>query len=174
MRFDILIPAILLSTRLTGLAAQVSVDELQPGATVRVTAPTARTPACNGQHVFAGLRGDTLMLGDDGTLSCPVEWVDRLEVQRERRGNGWTGAILGAALFGAGGVILAKADCAAYWGSCVNEDDAAKYAVGYGALGVLVGGAAGYGIGSLIKSDRWESVPLHARGSGALMGRSVR
>jgi hypothetical protein len=162
MRSVALLPAAFIILPLTDLTAQIPLDALSPGATVRVTvgegAPAAWMLACEGEHVMLRIRGDTLELEGNPPLFCPLRWIEGLEIQRGQHGNGRTGALLGAAIIGAAGVVIAGADCNAYWGPCVSDEDAGTYRLGYGALGVVLGGTIGYAIGSGIRSDRWEQV----------------
>jgi hypothetical protein len=115
MRPAVLIAAALVSAHLTSLGAQIPLDALPPGATVRVTAPAAPIPACHGQATFTGLRGDTLLLAGDPPVPCLLRWVERLEARQGRRGNGWTGAILGVALGGAVGYVIGSVITSERW-----------------------------------------------------------
>lgn len=164
MRSVALLPAAFIILPLTELAAQIPLEALSPGATLRVTvregAPAAWILACQGEHVMLRVQGDTLELEGHPPLACPLPWIEGLEMHRGQRGNGWTGALLGGTILGAAGVVIAGADCNAYWGPCVSDADAGTYRLAYGAAGVVLGGAIGYAIGSGIRSDRWEQVTI--------------
>lgn len=124
---------------------------LEPNTRVRITARWLQWH----QQVatFHGLRGDTLVLATDSTVLCPLTAVERLEVSAGRKSHLWVGAgiglLAGAAL---GAITWPSAGC-----DWVSEGQCRLYgALGLGAVGAVAGGVTGL----LIKSDRWEEVPL--------------
>ena len=137
--------ACLLTTALLRTAAA----QVSPGDRVRVTTPD------RGRYdgTVHAIPGDFLTVD---TLTVPRASITRLEVHRGRKGHALLGAGIGAVALGAVGVAAGIEFCESF-GSCSTRDEAA--ALGGGA-GVLVGGLMGLGIGALIKSDRWEEVPL--------------
>ncbi|MFC1639221.1 hypothetical protein ACFL3B_00490 [Gemmatimonadota bacterium] len=118
---------------------------IPPGQRVRITAPE-----CGIQRQVTTLEeytGGALVMP---TGSCPLDSVTRLEVSRGRKSHSLEGLGLGW-LVGAG-VGAAVSDCdPSSLGICE--------AVPIG-IGATVGLVIGTIFGSLIKSDRWEEVPL--------------
>jgi len=124
------------------------------------------------------VRGDTLQFtAGRSAVSVFRGSISKLQVQRGRRGHPLAGAATG---FAVGSVVAFVV-----WNSSVGCDrqrsqDASSLlgCIEIAALsGGLPGGLLGLGIGSLIRTDRWEEVPLqrlraylipHARGGVAL------
>ena len=133
----------------TEIAAQ---EPLASGARVRVTAPDC---ALRGQAAtFRALRADTLVLE---TTECPMASVTRLDVNRGRRSHTLLGAGIGFAAGALWGVVLCRRKAGHHCGVYGSDSDFTPLVAGVlGAGGGLVGGFAGY----LIKTDRWEEVPL--------------
>lgn len=130
----------------------VAQEPLPQGARVRVTAPDCEL---RGQaKTYQAFRGDMLVFL---TTECPLVSVTRLDVHRGQKRRLAKGALLG----GLGGIAAGVFLGAAWYDFCV---DWSCNQVGFAALGVLLGGAAGTllgaGVGALITSDRWEEVPL--------------
>jgi hypothetical protein len=104
---------------------------------------------------------DALTLELDGsavTLGVRLAEISELEVSRGQRSNflpglGW-GFFAGAVI---GGIVgFASGDDPPGWFSMTAGEKAAAGAIGFGALGALVGGISG----ALTHSDRWEPVDL--------------
>lgn len=148
----ICLPAVLLLAPVTATLAQQRAP-LDPGQRLRITAPGL------GMEQQAALlervRGDTLVVTADSTVSVPVTAVTRLEVFRGRSGHAWTGAVIGAGAGAAVGTVTAVLVCESAW--CTVDGGVIMAGLG---IGILSGGLAGAGVGALIKSDRWEDVPL--------------
>jgi hypothetical protein len=137
---------------LADAVAQVHLP-LEPGQRVRVTAPECtvyrRLPT-----TFEMVRNDTLVLG---VVSCPLATVTRLEAPVGRQSNWMNGALLG------GGFSVAFL-ASVFVGLCASEfsssgcslTDYAEAVFLFAAVGALPGAV----IGALIKSDRWEELPL--------------
>ena len=140
-------PTVGLLIPLAGLEAQ-----LQPGQRVRITAPQLGISKHSGTLV--AVDGDTLTVDN---LQVALTNLTRLDVYMGWQGHAGTGAVVGGLVVGVPSAILTAALCASLGDvSCQAPDGAA--------IGLLVGGAAGAlvgaGVGLLIKSDRWEEVPL--------------
>lgn len=130
-----------------------------PGTLVRVTAPGCLR-ITQQEARFEALRGDTLVVVIDSVAHCPLTYVTRLDVHRGRGVSGTRlaamslgGLALGAGIgWGIGKVIDA------------SESEGGLHlhlAPGYGAaIGASIGFVAGSVAGLLIKTDRWENVPL--------------
>jgi hypothetical protein len=126
---------------------------VEPGARVRVTAPDFGI--VEQIATYDGVRRGMLIVVADSTINVPLATVYRLEVQR-RKGHPWRGAgvgFLGGALLGA--VV----------GPTLSGDlsDGDKRIIAAGGLG-LVGSLLGIGIGSAIKTERWEGIMLDQLG----------
>ncbi len=152
MRSLTLVAAALLLTTSSPLAAQEA--PVEPGARVRVTAPDLGINKYTG--MLEGVEGDTLVVD---TLRLPLASVTRLEVHSGQKSRAGRGALIGAAAGVVSGAIIGAVACS---GSCLGEAGS-RPAVG-AALGaialVLPGLLVGTVAGALIKTDRWEDVPL--------------
>ena len=126
--------------------------QLQSGQRVRVTAPDCGVD--NQSLTFEALRSDTLVLD---TMNCPLVSVTRLQVHRGRRSNAAKGALIGLAIGGGGGALVGVIVYSGLRSAGVTSAEGA-------ALGALLLGPpsilAGVIIGALVKTDRWEEVPL--------------
>src|SRR5262245_16522517 len=132
--------------------AQGAASPLTPGARVRVT---VREPGHAERQLVGPLRtfdNQTLTLSTDdagGHVSLPRPTITRLEVYRGRRGHTGIGLLLGAVL-GLAAVAIKDAGCG---------PDCDGSSAGFIA-GVVGGGAVlGAGVGTVVKTDRWESLP---------------
>jgi hypothetical protein len=99
---------------------------------------------------------DFLVVGTGRQPRLAVPWraITRLEVSTRRHSHGRTGFLIGAAAGAALSVVLPK---------CVNEGCTSQagfdptFAVLYGLNGALCGAL----IGAMVKTDEWNSLPLH-------------
>jgi hypothetical protein len=133
------------------VAAQT--PRLELGTRVRVYAPELGIERQSA--TFEALRGDTLVVVADSAMYCPLASVVRLDLYRGRGGHPWTGAALGfvaGAIAGGAAAII----------SCENTlcSVGPDVVLGGAGIGGLAGGLLGAGVGALIKTDRWEEVPL--------------
>lgn len=124
------------------------------GHRVRVTAPSVAD-----RHLVGTVErwtGDSLALSaqDATVLAVPLASITRLEVSRSKRSHTAVGAVLGFIGFaGLGYVIGSNIDC----GSDCPPAQGGAIAAGIVSIpGVLIGAV----IGSSMKVDRWEEVPL--------------
>ena len=158
----------------TKIAAQ---EPLVSGSRVRVTAPDC---ALRGQAAtFRTLRVDTLVLE---TTQCPIASVTRLDVSIGRKSHIPLGAGIGFAAGALGAIVYCSTAKYEFSdeGKCVlfDDDTTPFQALIFGAAGGIVGGFVGY----LIKTDRWEEVPIEQlrvslnpqRDGGFALGFSVR
>jgi len=149
--------AILVLMSFTGAVAQER--PVQPGQRVRVEAPylgIKRQVA-----VFEALHGDTLVARADTTVRYPLPLVTRIEVSRGRRSDPWPSAGIGVLLAAVAGGVVGYDKCYSNepgWGPDPDPPDCtALYVLGAG----VAGGVLGWAIGDkLIKTERWEEVPL--------------
>src|SRR5262245_49076718 len=131
---------------------QGAASPLPPGARVRVT---VREPGRAERQLVGPLRtfdSQALTLATDdagGHVSLPRPTISRLEIYRGRRGHTVMGLLLGAVL-GLSAVAIKDAGCGP---DCEKSSG--------GVVAALVGGGAvvGAGVGTMIRSDRWESLP---------------
>jgi hypothetical protein len=144
----------------SGYIADTSVA---PGDTVRVTAPSLDMDDSIG--TVAALETDTLTVQVEeraDALYVPLADVTKLEVRRGQKSRTGGGALIGAGVGAAAGVITALAACGdsnCEWDG--DTTDVTGYvAVVFGAGGALLGAGIGALIGSASKTDRWETVPL--------------
>ena len=143
-----------------GLLAQEA-PSLEPGVRVRMTAPHCNAISKKGR--LQEMRGDTLVLD---TIECPLENAWKLEVSRGRKRS--VGRVLAGASLGIlGGLLGAAVGYALEHDRCHDTCGIAP-AIG-GIVGAGGGVVIGTVIGALIRTDRWEEVPLnHLRVSLAL------
>ena len=134
-----------------------SVSPLTPGTRVRVT---VREPI-DGRHTVIGpLRTfDSQMLtltteGSANQVSLSRSGITMIEISRGRRSQAGRGLLLGAVL---GLAVVALKDVGCNGPDC-NNDTSAAFIGGAVAGGALVGA----GVGALMRSERWESLPWAA------------
>jgi hypothetical protein len=148
----------ILSTLLIALVSDAVTQEqpLQPGQRVRVTAPDL---GINKQAArFDALDGGMLTVTADSTMRCPLLGMTRLDVYRGRQGHPGLGAGIGSAVGAATGVVIGIQLCNSDW---LCPDRYMGWAVLAGAgIGGATGALLGAGIGGLIKTDKWEEVPI--------------
>lgn len=135
-----------------------------PGDRVRVTARNIDPDPLVGTLVALG--ADTCVLEVKSRaepLALPLASVTKLEVSRERRSKAGIGATVGFIGGALAGAVIAIAsldeECGVLSPDCdLNEDleSIAPAAV----LGGLAGIGVGVLVGSVLKVDRWEEVPL--------------
>jgi hypothetical protein len=154
MRKRIYLPVVLLVAPLTAAVAQEQPLPIEPGVRVRVTAPDLGIE--KQQATFQALSGDTLAVTADSAMALSISSVTRLDVYRGQKSNLLLGMGIGfVAGAGLGALVGAGMDCE----DVGFSDESACVALG-GAAGAVVGLLVGTTAGLLIKSDRWEEVPL--------------
>jgi hypothetical protein len=125
---------------------------LQPGARIRVfqedVSRSEYWQAHTGTLVEISDTALSLQTAAPAELhTIPLAQINRLEVSQGEKGNGIIGAIVGVPVGWFGAALF------------FSDDDPVE--AGTGAIaGTLVGAAAGYLVGSLIKSERWKRVPI--------------
>ena len=131
---------------------QGSASPLTPGARVRAT---AREPGRVERTLVGSLRtfdSEKLTLSTDESgnfVALPRPTITRLEISRGRKGHTVMGLLLGTVL-GLSAVALKDAGC---------EPDCDDTSTGF-IVGAVAGGAlVGAGIGTMVRSERWESLP---------------
>jgi hypothetical protein len=143
--------AVLVATPWMCVAAQ-DAPALAAGQRVRITAPTL---GLKRQVVtLDAVGGDTLLLGGDAVRAIPLTSVERLEVFEGRHGHPWRGAGVGFLVGAVTGAVLGPYTVPGEGDTA--EGKAVAGAVLLGAAGALTGVV----IGALIKTDKWEEVPL--------------
>ena len=166
------------------LAAQRRPLHIGPGDRVRLWAPRLGIEGSVG--TVLALRPDTIVVDRGETLVLSISTLTRLEVSRGQKSGAGTGGIVGlvtGAAFGAMiGIASADTDCDWLFShECdINKEleSAALATVG----GAIVGYGVGVLLGSIVKVDRWEEVPLSrlrvrlapGRGGGFSVGLRVR
>lgn len=139
---------------------------LEPGTRVRLTSCySSLSSTC---HVAAGTlaswRSDTVVMRPEGaseSVGVPRAWVTRIEVSRGRQKATGTGAVLG---FVPGLLVLTVATLSPETFSSSPGTPCPRDCIMTASLGVsILGSAIGAFIGSAMKIERWESLPLPAR-----------
>ncbi len=139
----------------------VADTSIAPGDTVRVTAPSMDMDDSIG--TVAALETDTLTVKVEeraDALYVPLADITKLEVRHGQRSRAGKGALIGLGVGAAAGVTLAFVACAGKECYSDSNDATGVVALIFGAGGALLGAGIGAIIGSSIKTDRWESVPL--------------
>ena len=157
-----LITTLLVAGTITGTA---QAQTLTAGTRIRVLVPALSSKPIEG--IFERLRGDTLVVNVQAwerRLELPLSSVEQLKMHSGRRSAARRGAAIGALVGAAAGGIGAAAT---YEDPCPEGADFCIFdvgPVGEVVLSAIVFGAIGAGtgavIGSFIKVDRWETVPL--------------
>jgi hypothetical protein len=139
---------------------------IEPGQRVRVTAPVADLD--NARATVMLLRDDAIVLRherfrvdthgrrsmDTLVTEVPISAVTRLAVHVGKK-SGWkTGMLVG----GASMFFVGLAVNSSYYSS--GEEGYARYVIGGAVFSGLIGAGIGSLIGSAIKTDRWQEVPL--------------
>lgn len=171
---------VLFAMILTGIAGPDALAQkeapVQPGQRVRVRSTVVHTPELTG--VVESIGPDTLRVRDDDrsmATAVSLATVDRLQVSRGRHSRWVTGAAIGLGVGVAAGVLIGL--------TTSSEDDwlfgpgasAFLGAVLFGPIGAVTGGI----VGLVVRTERWETVPLDraapgvARGSHLDIGMSV-
>ncbi|NIM51536.1 MAG: hypothetical protein GTN62_12050 [Gemmatimonadales bacterium] len=153
MNKRICLPAVLLVLPFATTAARAQAPTLEPGARVRVTVP--HLGLTRHAATFETLRGDTLVVVADSVIYCTLASVTRLDAHQGRRGHPAQGALIGLAVGAVAGGVTGAVGCGTSWW-CTTQKGVSLGAV----IGGLTGALLGTGIGALIKTDRWEQVPL--------------
>lgn len=151
--------AVLVLAPLTDALAQEL--PLRPGRRVRVTAPTIGIK--KQAATFDALRGDMLVVVADSTMDFPLASVTRLDVYAGRQGHARRGAGIGFLAGVSVGGVIGYFYCTAGTGDCLDsssDQGAELQLIGPLAIGAVAGTLLGAAVGALIKTDKWEQVPL--------------
>ena len=149
MRIAAVLAALVLLTPF-GLRAQQD-SALRSGARVRVTAPNVTNGQITGSLV--SIRDSSLVLPDG---DIPLASITALEVSRVTKSHAGTGALTGFVIGALGGVLIVTSFCTDdFFGPCT-----AGQVVGSMAVMTLPPTLLGAFIGALIRTERWEEVPL--------------
>jgi hypothetical protein len=143
------------------LEAQRRPPHIGPGDRVRLWAPRLGIEGSVG--TVMALRPDTIVVDRGETLVLAISTLTRLEVSRGQKSRAGTGGIVGLVGGAAVGVLIGTAsidaDCEILSPDCDVNKNLESFA-----LAAVAGGVVGYGVGvllgSIVKVDRWEEVPL--------------
>jgi hypothetical protein len=152
-----LLVMILATVARSGVVAQVG-GPVQPGQRVRVSR-IEHTPAIIGE--IGAIVADTLIvrhpggLGGTATTAIPLSSIARLQASRGQRSKWATGLLVGLGVGVGGGAVVGAATC---HGDLLltTGDCAVMGAALFGAIGAVSGTV----VGLLVKTERWETVPL--------------
>lgn len=139
---------------------------LEPGTRVRLTSCySALATACmKSAGTLASWRTDSVVLrpeGHEGPVGVPRAWVTRIEVSRGRQKTTGVGAVVG---FLPGLVLLGTATLSPQTFDNPAGTGCERECVMTASLGLSVlGSAIGAFIGSAVKTERWERLPLPDR-----------
>ncbi len=137
---------------LAALSAQEP-PPIEAGSRIRVTAPAAGADKLVGTWLDSdGVELRVQTEEQPSPLTISLADVTRLEVSNGRKSKWLIGAGIGAV----GGAVLGAALGANMQGDFSDSDKRIIAATGLGLAGALVGGL----VGSQIKTERWEEVPL--------------
>ncbi len=134
---------------------------IETGGRIRVTAPTLGVDKLVGTSVEADATRIRVQADDQASpMTISLADMTRLEVSQGRKSNALKGLLIGSIVGVSTGAILGLAASLAesYDNPCA-DNEVECVAVGAAAFGVT-GALVGLGIGALLKSERWEEVPL--------------
>jgi len=134
---------------------------IDPGDRVRVTAPSLDLDKDVG--TVASLVADTFVVEMEDradALDVPFSHVTRLEVHRGQKSRAGAGALIGAGAGAATGLTVALVSCAGDECHLDGSDVTGAVVLVLGAGSALAGAGLGALIGTAIKTDRWQLVPL--------------
>jgi hypothetical protein len=158
-----------LSLMLVSAFADAAVQEppaLHAGQLVRISAPGVALENVKASVVW--LRRDTLLLRherlqvdehgrhhrDSVVTDVPFAAITRLAVSSGKRSRATTGMLIG----GTSMFFIGLISTAAYYSS--DEEGYTRYLIGGAFIPGAIGAGFGWLIGSAIKTDKWEEVPL--------------
>lgn len=134
---------------------------IEPGARVRFEACTPVCRTDTGHLVAFGRDSIVLAVGKPVTrLALPLASVTRLETPRGRKSKMVAGAIIG-------GLVVGSGSYATWAHICDPGEERGSQVCGWGVVSTMALAGTGGGfllgglIGALIKTDRWEEVPLN-------------
>ncbi|MFC1639848.1 hypothetical protein ACFL3B_03680 [Gemmatimonadota bacterium] len=136
---------------------------LQPGERIRLTTWTPWSPEIAGTCMAVDRDTLRVLAEPDATaLAIPLDSLHRLHVYGGKKSSGGNGAVLGAFVGGLGGgtlsgVLYEETECELV---CVMDLEQADVILMGILTGAVLGGVVGGAVGALIKTDRWEEVPL--------------
>jgi len=146
--------------------ATAQAPQLTPGRRVRVTSAAAGLD--NTEAFVVGLRRDTMALQyatsrvdahgqrhtDSLVTDVSTASVTSLAIYAGKKSGARTGLLIG----GTSMLLIGVVGNAAYYSS--GEEGYARYVIGGAVVTGAIGAGIGWLIGSAIKSDRWEEIPL--------------
>ncbi len=132
---------------------------IETGSRIRVTAPVLGADKMVGMLVEVDASRLRVQADDQASpMTISLADMTRLEVSQGRKSNALKGLGIGALIGAPIGVALGVA-VSSESGDNQCYHNAGCIAIGGAAVGV-VGALVGLGIGALLKSERWEEVPL--------------
>ncbi len=134
---------------------------IEPGARVRFEACTPVCRTDKGNLVAFNSDSIVLAVGESATRQAlPLASVTRLETSRGQKSHAVSGGLIGLPV-GVGAGLLATQPIMDALGLFGEDEDDLIYRAGIPIAGGVLGGLLGMGIGALIKTDRWEEIPLN-------------
>jgi hypothetical protein len=162
----LLVPVLLVALFPSWLLAQTAEAPVPPGIRVRVTAGSAPNAAQVG--VLGELEPDALVLHRSGLdpLTIPLPDVVKLEISRGEKGHWLAGTLIGTAVGIGAGLLIANA-------TSVTDEEPRDPLTGFAAavseqgmdmsivmISTVAGAGLGALVGALIKTEKWETVPI--------------
>ena len=136
------------------------VPPIETGSRIRVTAPALGVDKLVGTSVEADATRIRVQADDQAApMTISLTDVTRLEVSQGRKSNALKGLGIGALIGAPIGAVLGVLASEGSGENLCTGTTVACAAVGAAAVGVA-GALVGLGVGALIKSERWEEVPL--------------
>ena len=166
LRHRLFMATTILSLSPAGLAGQTATSPIPADSRIRVT--THAGPGLEYVGSLDAWRGDSLEMSGSGLnhQAIPLSDLAKLEISRGRKGHWLVGALIGTGV-GLGAGLLAT--------SANNADDPASndpisgaagaiaeqtFDVGIVFVSTLAGAGIGALVGALIKTEKWEEVPI--------------
>lgn len=130
----------------------------------RVRATTSDAPASEYVGALSSWNEESLSISRPGydLQTIPLSDLAELEISRGKSGNWRKGGLIGLGIGLAGGVIAA-----AFAVDAAEEEDnpfAPLAWIFFPAAGTVAGGALGAGAGALVRTEKWETVPIPESG----------
>jgi hypothetical protein len=164
-RIALLVAALVLTASVDLFAQQEPL--IESGDTVKVAVAGVAH-----EGIVLALKPDTLLLDvrvATAPLALPLASVKSLKVKRGRKSRARLGAGIGGLIGMGAGAQMGEAFC----GSSEDEECIGARLSG-GLIGIVALGAIGAAVGSSIKVDRWEEVPLDQLRVGLVRQRNGR
>lgn len=159
------VPVLLVAAALLTCADALA-QSVRTGCRVRVQAPAVVPGRIEGRVHSVG--PDTLVLEGTQMLALPVSAITDIRIYRGTRGHAGTGALIGAGVLGAAGLVAGFSLQSSQ--TCLIDigfgSGKCEYSTGevlaFAGISAAIGAGLGAIVGALVRTDRWDDVPVRS------------